>query len=357
MEKPIVLTLKDKSYRIDEYDPIFFLVRDLLYDGAWEVFAADMHTHPDYLERIHKLKDLESEVGQISGSLLLPISVEEILEYFEELNLKPSELWHGVPDGFYELAQDKAENESLDEAIKLVDVVIETWPEYAKAYELKGSFLTEMGKLEEGIEFLKRAIKMNPTLVEAYAELGQAFYNLEDYEEAIKYWEKELEYTPHDKFAYFMIADAYRKMGKVGSALETLKRFAAEDKKNILVRYELMQLYEQLGDYDSAKEYENQILDMTPYYPGDIEPWAKVFFKNGRYEDVMNVVEEHIQKYPIDGHFRLLLVVPYAKLGNYDKARKILEEFKNQKDWYFYGKKELFESNLSKRELALCGIE
>jgi len=357
MEKPIVLALKDKNYQIDDYDPFFFLVRDLLYDGAWEIFAADMHAHHDYLERIHKLKDLESEVGQISGSFFLPISVDEMLEYFEELSLNPSELCHGVPDGFYELAQDKAENEGLDEAVKLLDVVIKTWPEYAKAYELKGSFLTEMGKLEKGIEFLKQAVKMDPTLVEAYAELGQAFYNLEDYEESIKYWEKELEYTLHDKFVYFMIADAYKKMGKVGSALETLKRFAEEDKKNILVRYELMQLYERLDDYDSAKEYENQILNMTPYYPGDIEPWAKVFFKNERYEDVIKVVEEHIHKYPIDDHFKLLLVVPYAKLGNYDKARKILKEFKNQKDWYFYGQKKLFENNLSKRELSLCGIE
>ncbi len=357
MGDPIFLMVRDKKFLIDERDPFFFVIRDLLYDGTWEVFAADMHDHPDYLEKIHELKELESEVGPISGSLLLPISVDEMSEYFEELDLKPSELWHGVPDGFYELAQDKAENESLDEAIKLLDVVISTWPEYAKAYELKGSFLTERGKLEEGVKLLRHAIELEPTLVEAYAELGQAFYNLEDYEEAIKYWQKELEYTPHDKFAYFMIADAYQKMGKLGSALEALKKFANDDKKNILVRYEIMELYEKLGDYDTSQEYEREILNTTPYYPGDIEPWAKVLFRNGRYKEVIDVVEEHIKKYPLDGHFKLLLVIPYAKLGKYNEARRILKEFKDQKDWYFYGKKELFETNLNEKELSLCGIE
>ncbi len=357
MNNRILLMVKNKEVPIDKQDPFFFMIRDLLYNGTWEVFAADMHEHPDQLERIHKLKELESEVGGVSGSLFLPISVEEMEIYFDEVGLKPSELWHGVPDGFYELAQDKAENESLDEAIKLLNLVIENWPDYAKAYELKGSFLTEKGLLEEGVEFLLHAIKLDPTLVEAYAELGQTYYSLEDYEKAIEYWKKELEYTPHDKFAYFMIADAYQKMGKFGSALEALKKFADDDKKNLLVRYEIMELYEKLGDYDSAKEYEDEILKSTPYYPSDIEPWAKVLFKNGKYDEVVRVVEDHIKKYPIDSHFKLLLVIPYVKLGKYDEAKKILEEFKHQKDWYLYGKKELFESNLNEEEMSLCGIK
>ncbi len=357
MKKLILLMIGKKEIPIEEEDPFFFMIRDLLYDGTWEVFAADVHEHPEHLERIHKLKELEEEVGGISGSLFLPISVDEMGKYFDEVGLKPSELWHGVPDGFYELAQDKSENESIDEALKLLDMVIENWPDYAKAYELKGSFLIEKGMLEDGVKLLMHAIDLDPTLVEAYAELGQAFYSLEDYEEAIKYWKKELEYTPHDKFAYFMIADAYQKMGKYGSALEALKKFASDDKKNLLVRYEIMDLYEKLGDYDSARDYEDEILNSKPYYPGDIEPWAKVLFKNGRYEEVIDVVEEHVKKYPLDAHFKLLLVIPYVKLGRYEEAKKILEEFKSQKDWYLYGKKELFESNLNEEEMALCGIK
>ncbi len=357
MTKPIILELKGRTYHLDVYDPFFFLIRDLLYDGAWEVFAADVQGNREHLDRIHRLEELEEGVGQISGSLFLPVSVEEMMNYFDELRLKPSELWHGVPDGFYELAQDKAETESLEEALKLMDVVVETWPEYAKAYELKGALLIEKGEQEEGISLLNTAIKMDPTLIEAYSELGQTYYNLEDYEEAIKQWVRELEYTPHDKFAYFMISDAYRKMGRIGSAIETLKKFVSEDKKTVLARYELMEMYEQMGDYDSSGEYEEQILEMMPYYPGDIEPWARVLFKNERYDDVIRVVEEHIHKYPIDSHFKLLLVVPYAKLGKFEDARKVLQEFKSQKGWYFYGKKELFESNLSKKELDLCGIE
>jgi tetratricopeptide (TPR) repeat protein len=276
--------------------------------------------------------------------------------YLKESNFDLSECKNGIPDGFYELAQDEAESEELDEAIKLMDFVMEKWPSYAKAYELKGTFLIEKGAQEDGISLLKRSIEIDPTLVEAYSELGQAYYNFEDYDAAIEQWEKELEYTPYDKFAYFMIADAYRKAGKIGSSIDILKRFISEDKKSVLARYELMDLYNQLEDYETSSEYEKEILKMVPYYPGDIEPWAKVLFKNRKYTEVIKIVEEHIQKYPIDSHFKLLLVVPYAKLERYDEARKILEEFKGQKDWYFYGKKELFETNLDKKELDLCGI-
>jgi tetratricopeptide (TPR) repeat protein len=352
----LILEIENHEYGIDFYDPFFFLLRDLLYEGTWETFAADVSIHKEHIERIHKLQSIEKKTGKISGSLFLPISTQEMKSYFKELNLNLFELKNAAPDGLYELAQDESESEALDEAIKLMDFVIETWPMYAKAYELKGTFLIEKGEQEKGIAFLKTAIEIDPTLAEAYSELGEAYYNLEDYEMAIEEWEKELEYTPYDKFAYFMIADAYRKMGKIGSAIDILKRFVSEDKKTILARYELMDLYNQLGEYDLAKDYEDQILKMMPYYPGDIESWAKVLFKNERYDEVIKVVEEHIQKYPIDSHFKILLVVPYAKTGRYDEAKRILNEFKNQKDWYFYGKKELFETNLSPEELNLCGI-
>lgn len=355
MNEILILEIGDQKYGIDFRDPFFFLIRDLLYEGTWEVFAADVTKKAD-MERIHKLQAIEKKTGKIFGSLFLPISTEEIRNYFEELNLDPAKLKNATPEGFYELAQDEAESEELDEALNLMNFVIEIWPSYAKAYELKGTFLIEKGNQEEGIAFLKRSIEIDPTLAEAYSELGQAYYNLEDYEKAIEYWKKELEYTPYDKFAYFMIADAYRKLGKIGSAIDILRKFVSEDKKSILARYELMDLYNRIGEYELANEYEGQILKMNPYYPGDIEPWAKVLFKNERYEDVIKVVEEHIQKYPIDAHFKILLVVPYAKTGKFAEARQILNEFKNQRDWYYYGKKELFETNLSKEELNLCGI-
>lgn len=354
--KDLILEIGTEKYRIDSHDPFFFLLRDLLYEGTWEILAADLIDNKDHIDRIHKLQSLEEKTGKISGSLFLPISTEEMKNYFSELNLNPLELRNAIPDGLYELAQDEAESEELDEALKLMNFAIERWPLYAKAYELKGTFLIEKGAQEEGIEFLKNALEIDPTLDEAYSELGQAYYNLEDYDMAIAEWEKELEYTPYDKFAYFMIADAYKKMGKSGSAIEVLRRFVDEDKKTVLARYELMSLYDQLGEYDISKDYEEQILKMMPYYPGDIEPWAKVFFKNERYDEVIKVVEEHIRKYPIDAHFKILLVVPYAKTGKYDEAKKVLSEFKDQKDWYFYGKKELFETNLSEKELNLCGI-
>ncbi len=355
MNEILILEIGDQKYGIDFHDPFFFLIRDLLYEGTWEVFAADVNDKM-HLERIHKLQEIEDKTGKISGSLFLPISTSEIKSYFEELNLNPQKLKNATPEGFYELAQDEAESEEIDEALNLMDFVIETWPSYAKAYELKGTFLIEKGAQEEGIALLKKAIEIDPALAEAYSELGQAYYNLEDYDSAIEYWKKELEYTPYDKFAYFMIANAYRKQGKIGSAIEILRKFVSEDKKSILARYELMDLYNQAEEYELAKEYENQILKMTPYYPGDIEPWAKVLFKNERYDDVIRVVEDHIQKYPIDAHFKILLVVPYAKTGRYSEAREILNEFKDQRDWYYYGKKELFETNLSKEELDLCGI-
>jgi tetratricopeptide (TPR) repeat protein len=209
MNDNLILEIEGVKYEIDTYDPFFFLIRDLLYEGTWEVFAADMITHKEIVQRIHKLEGLEENSGKISGSLFLPMSVEEMELYLKESNFDLSECKNGIPDGFYELAQDEAESEELDEAIKLMDFVMEKWPSYAKAYELKGTFLIEKGAQEDGISLLKRSIEIDPTLVEAYSELGQAYYNFEDYDAAIEQWEKELEYTPYDKFAYFMIADAY----------------------------------------------------------------------------------------------------------------------------------------------------
>jgi hypothetical protein len=53
---------------------------------------------------------------------------------------------------------------------------------------------------------------------------------------------------------------------------------------------------------------------------------------------------------------KVLLIVPYMKLGEFEKARKLFEDIKQNDFWYAYSKKEIFDQFLTEREKELCGI-
>jgi len=145
-------------------------------------------------------------------------------------------------------------------------------------------------------------------------------------------------------------------MGNHQKAINTLSRLLHRDPDSILALYEMKEIYEKLGQKDKAKEVEDKIASMQPKYNSDVEVWAKILLARGEYEKVLEVLEEKLSSTKLNTHIKLLLIVPYIKLGMKDKAKEIIEEIKDNNVWYYYGKKELFGEFLTEEEMAECGI-
>ena len=336
--------------------PLAVMIRDLLYEGDWEAMEADMEGNELMMKEIEVCKTIEENIVELGEEVYEPVSFPELIEWLKEVNLSTDDFQHVSLNGLYDLALDYADKGIYETAYEIINFMLEIDPHYAPAYELKGSLLIEQGKVEEGLVYLDKAVEIDPWLIEAYSSLGEGYFNLGDYERASYYWEKEIEKAPENKLTYFMLADAYEKLGRYQKAVDTLSRLLQRDPESILAMYEVAELYRKMGKEDKAVEMEERIASMKPKYTSDIEVWAKVMIKKGEYERVVEELEQALSKVKLNTHIKMLLVIPYVKLGNIEKAKRILEEIKDNNIWYFYGKKELYSEFLTEEEREVCGI-
>ncbi|PLV60081.1 lipopolysaccharide assembly protein LapB [Thermotoga sp. KOL6] len=354
-EHIITLVLSDRKVDITTSTPFVVALRDILYEGDWETLKEDMKKKENIIKEINTCERLE-KIVHLDETVYEPLIFQEFQEWLQEEHITPKDFKKVSLKGLYDLALEYADRNLYDVAHEIIKFMLDIDNNYAPAYELKGSLLVEQGKIEEGIKYLDKAVEIDPWLVQAYASLGEAYYNLKDYEKAVHYWEKELDYAPDDKLTYFMLAETYREMGRKDLAIETLKRLLERDPNNIPAMYQMAELYREIGEEEKAQEMEKKIMECKPQYLTELEPWALVMLKHGKYEEVVQELEKVVESSPLNTIARLLLVIPYVKLGKIEKAKEILEDLSQTNVWYYYGKKEIFDEFLTEEEKAICGI-
>ncbi len=356
MEKIIDLIVEGERITVTDLTPFVVIIRDLLYEGDWELMLEDLKDKEIIKNEIEKCKKIEDKTVILDEQVYAPVLFPEFKEWLSEAGLKISDFKHVSLNGLYDLALDYADRNLYDVATDIIKFMLEIDKNYAPAYELMGSLLLEQGKMEEGLRYLDKALEIDPWLVQAYSSLGEAYYNLGDYEKAAYYWEREIEYSPDNKLTYFMLADAYKKLKRYDLAIQSLKRLLERDEDNILAMYELMEIYKNSGEEEKARAMEEKILRSTPKYLTDMEVWARIQLKHGNYEHVIKTLEEAMEATKLNAHIKLLLIIPYLKLGKVEKAKELLEDIKTNNIWYYYGKQELFDEYLTEEEKEICGI-
>jgi len=81
--------------------------------------------------------------------------------------------------------------------------LIETNPEFLKAYYNKGAMLMGMGDFEEASKTFFKLIKRNPDYYKAYLGIAMSFDKIERYSDAIRYYKKFLELKQFSEDAIF----------------------------------------------------------------------------------------------------------------------------------------------------------
>ena len=93
--------------------------------------------------------------------------------------------------------------EETDLSLMIYNKLIETNPEYLKAYYNKAAMLMGMGDFEEASKTFFKLIKRNPDYYKAYLGIAMSFDKLERYNDAIRYYKKFLELKQFSEDALF----------------------------------------------------------------------------------------------------------------------------------------------------------
>jgi len=97
-------------------------------------------------------------------------------------------------------------HELVDEAelsLMIYNKLIETNPEFLKAYYNKGAMLMGMGSFEEASKTFFKLLKRNPNYYKAHLGIAMSFDKLGKYPEAIRYYKKFLEQKQFSEDAVF----------------------------------------------------------------------------------------------------------------------------------------------------------
>lgn len=99
------------------------------------------------------------------------------------------------------IAHELVEEEEL--SLMIYNKLIETNPEFLKAYYNKGAMLMGMGDFEEASKTFFQLIKRNPDYYKAYLGIAMSFDKLERYSDAIRYYKKFLSLKKFSEDAVF----------------------------------------------------------------------------------------------------------------------------------------------------------
>ena len=99
------------------------------------------------------------------------------------------------------IAHELVEEEDL--SLMIYNKLIETNPEFLKAYYNKAAMLMGMGEFEEASKTFFQLIKRNPDYYKAYLGIAMSFDKLEKYSDAIRYYKKFLNIKQFSEDANF----------------------------------------------------------------------------------------------------------------------------------------------------------
>lgn len=215
-----------------------------------------------------------------------------------------------------------------EEALQVINKVIEFNPNVAEAYLLKSIVLMSFKKHELAIEQIDKAIQLDDTKFNYYQFKAKIFLKYGDWAEVIKQIDKAIELNPENLENYQIKAETLIYLNHYKEALEIIKE-KLKDHPNYWGFYEIRSLLLRLqGKSEDALDYINKAIELGSDYYGTFFNKAQILRGLERYDEALESIEKAIELDPNDpSSFHLKITLLY-KLGRHDEALRILENSK-----------------------------
>lgn len=210
-------------------------------------------------------------------------------------------------DSFYRIAELLNDLDRKDEAITILESLLQNKPEYYKASTLLGDLLYEQERFKEAVTVYQDALKYNPADFELYYSLGMVYTRLNDFASSKECYEKAAEINHrlyNSKYNLGQIA-------LIEKDLEAAEKYFVEclmsEELEAKAYYQLAKIYMVKGEKDKAILFANKAIEIDESYLKIIEN-EKIFETIKQYLTVQvkmeekelkkqNPKDEEIQKY------------------------------------------------------------
>ena len=142
----------------------------------------------------------------------------------------------------------------LESGEKEVRRAIELNPNYSRAHQVYGEFLTCVGEFDAAAGELRQALELDPLSAALHAIDAQTSYYARRFEEAIQKCQKSLEIEPMFPFAHYMLGLASEQLGRFEDAVEHLQKPLELARRSLLIEAELGRAFALWGKEAEARQ-------------------------------------------------------------------------------------------------------
>lgn len=205
------------------------------------------------------------------------------------------------PDGWMllimqsSLLHDKGQH---DEAISLLERVVEIRPDSYEAHHNLGVYLQEENRLEAAILHDERAVQINPLRPESHINLGIALKKAGRKEEAIARLQQALRLEPNLPLTLHHLGDALGSVGRGEEAIKHYEHALRIDPNYNVVRYNLGTTLAQLGRIPEAITQFEAVLQRDPTFALAHYNMALSLSAAGRTEEALPHIQEAVRLDP-----------------------------------------------------------
>ena len=205
--------------------------------------------------------------------------------------------------------------DKTDEAINLIKVLNEKYPNQPILFNLIGACYKKIGQLEGAIKMFRIAVSLEPKYAEAYFNLASVLNSLNQKDEAEENYKIAIKISPKYFEAHNNLGNLYIEIGQLDSAIESLE-WAIAYKHDFAEAYNnLGNAYYDHGKVDKAVENYQKAIKFNPNYAKACLNLALVFKDLGDKENFIEYIEKALSLNPNWGHayYHLSRVKKYTK--------------------------------------------
>jgi tetratricopeptide (TPR) repeat protein len=192
---------------------------------------------------------------------------------------------------------------------------------------LAARLFTLLGDTNGTERSLRRVIEVDPAQLEAYSLLGQFYASQRRLDEARAEFEKIAQQRPKSSGAQTIVGMILQMQNRLAEAQGSYEKVLSMDPKAAVAANNLAWIYaEGGGNLDVALGLAQTAKSQLPDSPEVSDTLGWVCYKKGLPSVAVRILRESVDKSPKNAVYRYHLGLAYAKSGNRDEARKVLEQ-------------------------------
>lgn len=217
----------------------------------------------------------------------------------------------------------------IDSALETYDALI-SYNDYAPAYFQRGNLLMEQGRTDEALSDYNQAIQKDKKNYELYIGIYETLKNKGQDERARDYLQKGYEQSGEKGRDHFYKGRIAYYLEEYENAVSLLKQAIEQD--YVEANFYLAMIEKALGENEAAETYLNAYLSSDKVDAQALVHAGEETFANKDYEWSIRFFEGAKDQKDLLDRQNLLknLTVAYEKMGDYQKAKEILEEYVNE---------------------------